>query len=243
MGGRCFTLSKERRLNTDYSKTVVDPIRQVVPCSTLRGFTEGYGDRDEDVLLPAVMYTSVVSRYACIARAWRPSLPFTTTTPHDDFARTILYNLRPTDDVQDLARRLPDRMTKLTGGDRRRHTCVVGTIKPVFTSFALVGLMEVSVEVHGDRVKQRLETGRETLRAVACHRDMPRPRCSESTVHDTGGLAVKTPRYGSTQSITASRANRSIRLDRKTLAPACQILPTNHAVRTQDAPVRASPEA
>ncbi|THH18232.1 hypothetical protein EW146_g2727 [Bondarzewia mesenterica] len=41
------------RLHTDYSKTFVDPIRQVVPCSTLRGFTEEYGDRDQDVLLPA----------------------------------------------------------------------------------------------------------------------------------------------------------------------------------------------
>lgn len=35
----------------DYTKTVVEPIRQVVPRYTLRGFKEDYGDVDADVLL------------------------------------------------------------------------------------------------------------------------------------------------------------------------------------------------
>lgn len=35
----------------DYTKTVVEPIRQVVPRYTLRGFKEDYADVDADVLL------------------------------------------------------------------------------------------------------------------------------------------------------------------------------------------------
>lgn len=37
----------------DYTKTVVDPIRQVVKRSSLRGFVEEYGDREEDVVIVA----------------------------------------------------------------------------------------------------------------------------------------------------------------------------------------------
>ncbi|THH05206.1 hypothetical protein EW146_g9966 [Bondarzewia mesenterica] len=126
MGGRCFTPSKERRLNTDYSKTVVDPIRQVVPCSTLRGFTEGYGDRDEDVLLPADELH--------LGRKLG-ALRFTTTTARNDSHRTI-----------------------------------------VFYSFASVGLMEVSVEVHVDHVKQRLASNASRLCMPSRHATSPMPK-------------------------------------------------------------------
>ncbi|THH17349.1 hypothetical protein EW146_g3462 [Bondarzewia mesenterica] len=138
--------------NTDYSKTVVDPIRQVVSRSTLRGFVEEYGDHDEDVVLLA----------GELHLGRKPgALRFTTTTARDDFARTVLYHLRPTDNVLDLARRLDGRMTKLTEGRRW-----MGAHMRRGDFVRLGWAMDISVEAHVDRVKQRLDAGREMLRAL-----------------------------------------------------------------------------
>ncbi|THH16171.1 hypothetical protein EW146_g4417, partial [Bondarzewia mesenterica] len=142
----------EVRYTFQGAKTVVDPICQVVSRSTLQGFVEEYGHHDEDVILLA----------GELHLGRKPgALRFTMTTARDDFVRTVSYHLRPTYNVLDLARRIDGQMTKLTEGRRwmGAHMCRGDFVR-------LGWAMDVSVEAHVDRVKQHLDAGWETLRAL-----------------------------------------------------------------------------
>ncbi|THH21521.1 hypothetical protein EW146_g25 [Bondarzewia mesenterica] len=136
-------------LGMDYTKTVSEPIRQVVPRSSLRGFVEEYADRDEDVV--------ILAGETHLGR--KPgALRFTTVPARDDFARLVLFNIQPVDKVLDLADTLNNRMKELTegrlwmGAHMRRGDFV-----------RLGWAMESTPEAHIRRVKEHLDSGRQTI--------------------------------------------------------------------------------
>ena len=97
----------QRRLGLDYTKTVVNPIRQVVPRSSIRGWIDEYKDMDADVL--------VLAGETHLYR--KPgAMRFTTVDARNDFANFVLHYLVPVDAVSILADRLAERMREKVGG-------------------------------------------------------------------------------------------------------------------------------
>ncbi|TFY76959.1 hypothetical protein EWM64_g7055 [Hericium alpestre] len=136
-------------LGMDYTKTVVEPVRQVVPRGTIRGFKEEYGDVDADVVL--LEGETHLNR--------KPgALRFTTTEAREIFADFALHHLHAFPKVFELADKLAQRMSDLTegrlwmGAHMRRGDFV-----------KLGWAMESSAEAHIARVKKHLAAGRKTL--------------------------------------------------------------------------------
>ncbi|TFY57376.1 hypothetical protein EVG20_g8576 [Dentipellis fragilis] len=136
-------------LGMDYTKTVVDPVRQVAPRGTIRGLVEEYKDIKDDVLL--------LAGETHLGR--KPgALRFTTTATRADFARIVLFHLHAVDKVFALAEKLDNRMSRLTegrlwmGAHMRRGDFV-----------RLGWAMENTPEAHITRVVQHLDAGREIL--------------------------------------------------------------------------------
>ena len=140
MDGRCCTLTAgrkrvfysswgsflmpQRRLGYDLMKAVVYPIRQVAPRQTLRGLRDDFGHLTADVVLLAGEvhngYKAVSLDTASLDRSRlhssQASLRFTTVAGRDVFSRLVLYHLRATHKVYELAATLAARMKERTGG-------------------------------------------------------------------------------------------------------------------------------
>jgi len=148
-------------LGMDYTKTVADPIRQVVPRHTIRGFADEYAHIAADVVLLAGE-THLYRKPA--------ALRFTTTDGRVDFARMVLYGIRPIEKVLSLSQKLADRMRDTNygrlwmGAHMRRGDFV-----------RLGWAMEMSIEAHIDRVKRHIDEGREILRTLGELRTYPIP--------------------------------------------------------------------
>ncbi|KAH7928998.1 hypothetical protein BV22DRAFT_1030029 [Leucogyrophana mollusca] len=136
-------------LGMEYIKNVVFPIRQVAPRDSLRGLKEDYGDVSADVLLVK----------GEIHYERKPAgLRFTTIDSRDKFSRLVLYNMRPTDSVIELAALLDSRMKEKTGG-RMWMGAHMRRGDFVRTNWA----MEKEFGDHLKRIKKHLSDGRSLL--------------------------------------------------------------------------------
>lgn len=106
---------------SDLAKAVVEPIREVVERTTLRGFVDDFADVDTRVLLLEGEIHN--GRKAGAMR-------FTTVSALEEFQRDVLYSIRPTLPLQELAERLAGRMYEITsarlwvGAHMRRGDCM-----------------------------------------------------------------------------------------------------------------------
>ncbi|KAI0068212.1 hypothetical protein BV25DRAFT_1818597 [Artomyces pyxidatus] len=136
-------------LGMDYTKTVVDPIRQVVPRYSLRGFTEDYQFVDADVVL--------LAGETHLGR--KPgALRFTTPTARKDFANMVTHSLVAIDTVLALGAELAQRMRDRAGG-----RLWMGAHMRRGDFLRLGWAMEKDPEDHVKRVKHHLEGGRAIL--------------------------------------------------------------------------------
>lgn len=91
----------------DFTKDVVKTIQRVAPYERLRGFVEDFAKIEDDVVL--------LEGEIHLGR--KPgSLYFTTEKGRDNFATIVLRNLRPSEEVRNLAKRLVRRMHALNQG-------------------------------------------------------------------------------------------------------------------------------
>ncbi|KAI0316209.1 hypothetical protein OF83DRAFT_1173097, partial [Amylostereum chailletii] len=88
-------------LNMEFTKTVVDPIRQAVPRTSIRGWADEYADVDADVLLLAG--ETHLTRKSGGVR-------FTTPGARTAFQGMVLHHIVPVDGILALAERLAGRM-------------------------------------------------------------------------------------------------------------------------------------
>ncbi|KZP27898.1 hypothetical protein FIBSPDRAFT_730105 [Athelia psychrophila] len=139
-------------IGMDYIKNVVNPIRQVAPRDSLRGLREDYGHLTTDVVyLPGEIHYER-----------KPGgLRFTTTEHRDVFSQLVLYHIRATDRVYELAAKLAARMQAMNGG-RMWLGAHMRRGDFVRTNWA----MEKTIEGHLERIKISLAAGRATLRAM-----------------------------------------------------------------------------
>jgi len=107
----------------EFMKSVVYPIRQVAPRQRLRGLRDDYGHLTADVVLLAGevhnLYKPVsheVMSPCHLAHLTKGTLHFTTPANRDMFSRVVLYHLRATQKVYELAATLAARMKEKTGG-------------------------------------------------------------------------------------------------------------------------------
>ncbi|KAG9045288.1 hypothetical protein FS837_006553 [Tulasnella sp. UAMH 9824] len=94
-------------LGMDYLKSVVQPIKQVAPLRWVKGWYEDYKDQDTDIV--------VLEGETHLGR--KPGgMRFSSVEARDDFARTVLYGLRPIDVVRNLAEKVAQRMKDRNNG-------------------------------------------------------------------------------------------------------------------------------
>ncbi|KAI0003694.1 hypothetical protein BJV74DRAFT_876058 [Russula compacta] len=136
-------------LGMDYAKTVVEPVKQVVHRSTIRGFKDDYYHVDADVLILAGE-THLYRKPG--------AMRFTQDSSRARFASMVVHTLSFPPNVLALAEILAARMRELNdgrlwmGAHMRRG------------DFVRVGwAMESTPEAHVQRVKGRLEVGRSAL--------------------------------------------------------------------------------
>ncbi|KAF8516366.1 hypothetical protein JB92DRAFT_3082720 [Gautieria morchelliformis] len=136
----------------DYTKTVVDPIRQVVPRNRIRGVVEDYTVTAEILLLEGETH---------LGR--KPGgLRFTTDSARDDYARLVLYAFRPILPIRTLVKSLANRMSERCGGRMWMSAHMRRG------DFAIVGwAMEKTLEGHFKRVQEHLDVGRGILEQIA----------------------------------------------------------------------------
>jgi len=154
-------------LGMDFVKNVIQPIRQVAPRLTLRGLQEDYGHLTADVVLLAgdVHYER---KPGC--------LRFSTDANRDLFSRLVLYHVRATHSVYELASKLATRMKEKTGG-RMWLSAHMRRGDFVRVHWA----MEGTVEAHLSRIKDRLAMGRDVLREL---------RENELAIYDIPGVTT-----------------------------------------------------
>ncbi|KAI0034661.1 hypothetical protein K488DRAFT_77072 [Vararia minispora EC-137] len=135
--------------NAYLAKTVVEPIREAVPRTSLHPWAEEYKHISADVLLLAGETHG----------GRKPgSLLFTTPAAREEYQRMVLHELVPVDMLQDLADTLVERMFERTedrmwmGAHMRRTDFMAGTSGSRFLPSS-----------HLTRVKARLEQGRQEL--------------------------------------------------------------------------------
>jgi len=91
----------------DFAKDVVKPIRRIAPYATLRGFVEDYAGLEHDIVL--------LEGEIHLGR--KPgSLHFTSIKSRDYFATMVLRDVRPSEEVRTLAKRVVERMHRLSNG-------------------------------------------------------------------------------------------------------------------------------
>ncbi|KAL4065231.1 hypothetical protein J3A83DRAFT_4360512 [Scleroderma citrinum] len=140
-------------LGMDYVKNVVDPIRQVAPRNSIRGFVDDFYNITEDVLL---------LRGEIHYERKPASLLFTSTPARDLFARLVLYDMTHTDRVKELAETMNTRMRELVGG---RMWMSAHMRRGDFVRYHWV--MQEDFGEHLSRIKNHLDVGREILKNLA----------------------------------------------------------------------------
>jgi len=139
-------------LGGDYTKTVVDPLDQVVKRSSLVGWVDEYARETADVL--------VLAGETHLFR--KPGfMRFTTESGRRSFQDTVLNYLVPVDAVDVLAEKLADRMSERVG-----HRLWMGAHMRRGDFIRLGWAMEADPEAHVKRVKDRLVKGREFLQSL-----------------------------------------------------------------------------
>ena len=109
----------------ELAKSVVMPIRQVAPRTSLRGLQEDYGHTTADVILlegeihsrrkPVSIIIRADKRYLP-HRIFKGSLRFTSIDNRDMFSRLVLHEVHPPSKVYELARILVARLKMRTDG-------------------------------------------------------------------------------------------------------------------------------
>lgn len=140
-------------LGMDYVKNVVNPIKQVAPHNSIRGFVDDFYNFTEDVLLlkGEIHYERKPA-----------SMLFTSTTGRDKFARLVLYEITHTDSVKELAEAMSDRMRDIVGG---RMWMGAHMRRGDFVRYHWV--MHDDFGEHLSRIKNHLDAGREVLRNLS----------------------------------------------------------------------------
>ncbi|KAG8846768.1 hypothetical protein FRB96_001793 [Tulasnella sp. 330] len=142
-------------LGMDYLKSVVQPIRQLTPINRIHGWLDEYSSVTDDIL--------VIEGEIHLNR--KPGgMRFTTIKGRDDFARGVVWGLRPTQRVRDLAAKVHDRLLDRMDG----RMWMAGHMRRgdfVTTGWA----MENTIEAHFQRIKGRLAMGRGVLERI--HRE------------------------------------------------------------------------
>ncbi|KAK0217398.1 hypothetical protein EDD85DRAFT_916574 [Armillaria nabsnona] len=139
-------------LGMEYSRAVVDPIRQIAPRKALHGFKNDFEGRKEEVVLLA----------GEVHYGRKPgSMRFTTRAALDEFVGLVLDGVRRIDAVSALADIMVERMYKLTEG---RLWMGAHMRRGDFVRYNWA--MEKTPEEHMTRVKRHLKKGREFISAV-----------------------------------------------------------------------------
>ncbi|KAH0830351.1 hypothetical protein J3R83DRAFT_1745 [Lanmaoa asiatica] len=157
-------------LGMDYVKNVVNPIKQVAPRDSIRGFADDYYHLTEDVIL---------LRGEIHYERKPASLRFTSTSTRDAFARLVLFQIRHTDNVMELSATMARRMQELVGGrmwmgaHMRRGDCefrLAPVIKPTPNNCIVVvryhWVMQEEFGDHLQRIKDHLNKGRDILQSI-----------------------------------------------------------------------------
>ncbi|KAF8558511.1 hypothetical protein OG21DRAFT_1404996 [Imleria badia] len=139
-------------LGMDYVKNVVNPIKQVAPRDSIRGFVDDYYHFTEDVLFlrGAVHYERKPA-----------SLWFTSTFARDAFARLVLFQIRHTNSVMELSETMARRMQERVGG---RMWMGAHMRRGDFVRYNWA--MQADFGDHLQRIKDRLDQGRAILRSI-----------------------------------------------------------------------------
>ncbi|KAF9234040.1 hypothetical protein BU15DRAFT_90142 [Melanogaster broomeanus] len=139
-------------LNMDYVKHVVNPIRQVAPRDSIRGYMEDYYRFTEDVLL---------LRGEIHYERKPGGLRFTSTAARDTFARIVLFQIHATDRVKELAASMDQRMRELVGG-----RMWMGSHMRRGDFIRLGWAMQMEFGDHLQRIKNHLNAGRDVIRSI-----------------------------------------------------------------------------
>ncbi|KIO28545.1 hypothetical protein M407DRAFT_242976, partial [Tulasnella calospora MUT 4182] len=139
-------------LGMDYLKSVVQPIKQVAPLRWVKGWQDDYKNAGTDIV--------VLEGETHLGR--KPGgMRFTSEGARDDFARAVLYGLRPIDVVRQLADKVAQRMKEKTGG----RMWMAGHMRR--GDFVTAGwAMEGTIQKHFDRIKSRLAAGKVILEQI-----------------------------------------------------------------------------
>ncbi|KAH9980621.1 hypothetical protein BJV74DRAFT_887716 [Russula compacta] len=155
----------------DFEKSIVRPLKQVVPRSSIRGFKDDYYEVDADVVVLAgethflrkpvsisASFSTWIETNGTLLSIMKGAMRFTEDCGRARFARMVVHTLISPERVLDLGEVLAMRMRRLNGGrlwmgaHLRRG------------DFVLKGwVMESTLEAHVKRVKDRLEAGRAVL--------------------------------------------------------------------------------
>ncbi|KAG8895708.1 hypothetical protein FRC01_012239 [Tulasnella sp. 417] len=165
-------------LGMDYLKSVVQPIKQVAPLRWVKGWQDDYGKIDTDIL--------VLEGETHLGR--KPGgMRFTSEASRDDFARTVLYGLRPIDKVRHLAEQVAERMKEKNNG----RMWMAGHMRR--GDFVTAGwAMEGTIQKHFDRIKSRLSAGRLILEQIHTEQKI-QPFAIPDVVPDTTQLSLLVP--------------------------------------------------
>ncbi|KAH7903446.1 hypothetical protein BJ138DRAFT_1168131 [Hygrophoropsis aurantiaca] len=136
-------------IGMDFVKNVVNPIRQVAPRDSIRGYVEDYRRFDADVLLLK----------GEIHFERKPAgLRFTTTDSRDNFSRLVLFEIHPIDSVKRLSAAMDKAMTERNGG---RMWMGAHMRRGDFVLYNWT--MQAELGDHFQRIKTSLEYGRGVL--------------------------------------------------------------------------------
>ncbi|KAI0275081.1 hypothetical protein BC834DRAFT_965522 [Gloeopeniophorella convolvens] len=139
-------------IGMDYTKTVIDPFKEVAHRSSIKGFRDDYWHADADVVI-LTGETHLYRKPGCMR--------FTTKPARGNFASMVLRDFAPPQRVLDLANLLSARMRALTGG---RLWMGAHMRRGDFVNLGWA--MELSPEAHVGRVKDRLGYGRTILQEL-----------------------------------------------------------------------------
>ncbi|KAF9228706.1 hypothetical protein BS17DRAFT_772382 [Gyrodon lividus] len=139
-------------LGMDYVKNVVNPIKQVAPRDSIRGYVEDYYRFTEDVLL----------LQGEIHYERKPGgLRFTSTAARDVFAQLVLFQIHPTDRVKELSASMDQHIRELVGG---RMWMGAHMRRGDFVRYKWV--MQSEFGDHLQRIKNHLNEGRNIIRSI-----------------------------------------------------------------------------
>ncbi|KAG8806486.1 hypothetical protein FRC17_004968, partial [Serendipita sp. 399] len=143
----------EGDLGMDFTKTVVNPIKQTARYSTLRAWRGDFINVKEKVML--------LEGEVHLGR--KPGfVRYTTKEARYDFARIVLHDIRPPPNVVALAIEADRRMNKVNDG---RAWMAAHMRRGDFVK--LGWMMEASIENHYKRIQDRLAKGRKTLEEIS----------------------------------------------------------------------------